>query len=169
MEYSAIGQRTFLELISEVQDIINSKRYDIPELIATELKAARITISAANESFIEDMLNTLSLFLLPLEDKINSEDVDFFKRLEVCKACEPENDHHHECICILKCKKKCNCSPSCVNCSDILKMADLKTFNAIKFIINQAVDGGEEEYEDIHILFEYLQSITALVKNHKKR
>ena len=160
---------TFLEMVSEVQDIINSGKYDIPELISTELKAAQITISAADESFIEEMLNTLSLFLLPLEDKIDAEDVDFFKRLEICKACMPDNEHHHECICVLRCNKKCKCTPSCINCSDILKEIDSKTFNAIKYIVDQAVDGGEDEYEDIHVLFEYIKSIKALVKNHKKR
>jgi len=168
-EYAAIGQQTFLELISEVKDIINSGRYDIPELIQTELKAAEITVSAADESFLRDMLNTLSLFLLPLEDKIDREDVDFFKRLEICKACEPNNAHHHDCICLLKCKKKCKCTPNCINCSDVLKELDSKTFNAIKYIVEQAVDGDEECYEDIDVIFAYIKSIKALVKKYKKR
>jgi len=169
MDCVSVGQKTFLELIAEVQDILASKRYDIPKCISTELKAAKIVVSAADEAFIGDMLTTLSLFLLPLEDKIDSNNVDFFKHLEICKACEVGNAHSHECVCVMKCSKKCKCLPTCINCSDNLKEMDSKTFNAIKYIVDQAVDGGPEEYEDIGVIFEYMKSIKEVVKKYKKR
>lgn len=169
MDCATVGRQTFLELITEVQDILNSGRYDIPDFIKTELQAAKIAVSAADESLIGDMFTTLSLFLLPLEDKVDSKNIDFFKHLEICKACEPNNAHKHECICVMKCKKKCLCSPNCINCSDTLKELDSKTFNAIKYIVDQAADGGDDEYEDIDVLFEYMKSIKEIVKKYKGR
>jgi len=170
MSYLSIGQRTFLELMTELEEIIESGRYDVPSLIKTDLKAAKIVIAAADDHFINAMLNTLALFLIPLEDKINREDVDFFKRLEICKHCDPTHsgDKPEKCVCVTKCHK-CKCLKNCINCSEILKELDSKTFNAIKYIVDQAADGGEEEMDDVHTIFLYLQSALALVKTHKKR
>lgn len=168
MSYLTVGQRTFLELMSELEDILETDRYDVPSLIKTDLKAAKILIAAADDSFINDMLTTLSLFLLPLEDKINTNDIDFFKRLEVCKHCE--GDHNSKgCVCVAKCHKKCKCPPTCINCSEVLKELDSKTFNAIKYIVDQAADGGDDEKEDIEVIFKYIKTICAIVKSHKKR
>jgi len=139
MDCLTVGQKTFLELIEEIQDILNSGRYDIPDFIKTELQAAKITVSAADESLIGDMLVTLSLYLLPLESHIDSKDVKFFKHLEDTMQGEE------------------------------LKDLDSKTFNAIKYIIDQAADGGEEEQEDIDVLFEYMKSIKEIVKKYKSR
>lgn len=169
MDCLTVGKQTFLELISEVHDILQSGRYDTPELIATELHAAKIVINAADESFIGDMLTTLSLFLLPLENQIDNKNIDFFKHLEVCKACEPEHKGKHECVCTLKCTKKCNCTPNCINCSDTLKELDSKTFNAIKYIVDQAVDGGDDEQEDIDVIFDFMGTIKEIVKKYKGR
>ena len=169
MDCLTVGKQTFLELISEIQDILKSGRYDTPELISTELEAAKIVINAADESFIGDMFTTLSLFLLPLEEQIDSKNVDFFKRLEICKACEPDHRGKHDCVCKLKCEKKCKCSPTCINCSDTLKELDSKTFNAIKYIVDQAVDGGDDEQEDIDVIFDFMGTIKQIVKKYKGR
>jgi len=169
MDCLTVGKKTFLELIEEVTDILESNRYDIPELIKTELQAAKIVVSAADDNLVGSMLTTLSLFLLPLEDKVNNKNVDFFKHLEICKACE--GDYKYKCVCEdFKCSKnKCKCGPNCINCSTTLKELDSKTFNAIKYIVDQAVDGGEEEYDDIDVIFQYMQSIKEIVKKYKGR
>jgi len=139
MDCLTVGKKTLLELIEEVQDILNSGRYDIPEFIITELQAAKVVVSAADESFIGDMMLTLSLIMLPLEDKIDTKDVNFFKHLEDCQQGES------------------------------LKELDSKTFNAIKYIFDQAADGGDDEREDIDVLFDYMKSIKEIIKKYKGR
>uniref|UniRef100_A0A6C0JUF1 Uncharacterized protein n=1 Tax=viral metagenome TaxID=1070528 RepID=A0A6C0JUF1_9ZZZZ len=65
---------------------------------------------------------------------------------------------------------KCRCDPKCPNCSDLLKELDSKTFNAIKYIIGQAVeDSDEEKKEDIDIIFQFISSLLTSAKKYKER
>ena len=177
MEYISVFKRTLLEFIDEVDGILDSQRYEFPKHVQTELKAAKITIAAGTPEVITEVLQTFGKFMLQFETEIKKADTRVFKRLQVCKAC-PDGDLEtvlqthsrlQDCVCERKCTKKCVCDAKCTNCSELLKNFDSKTFNAVQYIIAQALEGGDDEKEDIAIIFQYISSLLAAAKGYKKR
>lgn len=168
MEYHAIFKTTLQELIAEVRDILKSGRYETPEILLTDLEMAKVTVTACTPEAMVDIMTTFGKFILQFESQIKKKDVEFFNRLEVCKACA---GHGEKCICLSSCHKKCKCDAKCPNCSELLKDLDSKTFTAIKYIIGQAVDDiqDKDKKEDIDVIFNYISSLLAAAKNHKKR
>jgi hypothetical protein len=192
--YATAFKKTLQELINDVQGILKSDRYDAPKVLSTDLKAAEIAIAACNDEAIVEIMNTFGKFVLQFETQILKKDVGFFNRLEICKACGPNgNPSKERCVCLRPCfvagdktvtnnravsvdsgisnsGKKCKCDPKCPNCSDLLKELDSKTFNAIKYIIGQAVeDSDEEKKEDIDIIFQFISSLLTSAKKYKER
>jgi len=169
MSYYAVFKRTLQELIIELQSILESQRYDAPTILYTDLKTAEIFINACNEGAITEIMNTFSKFVIPLESYINSKDVQFFKRMDVCKGCL--KIANEKCVCSTACGVKCKCAPKCFNCSEILRDLDSKTFNAIKYIVGQAAEDQDDpdKREDIEVIFKYISSLLAASKNYKKR
>lgn len=171
MAFHAVFKKTLQELILEVEDILNSGRYDAPELLKTDLKTASIAVAACNEEAMTDIMTTFGKFVLQFEGHIQKRNVDFFKHLEVCKGCVGSCLREHECVCNSRCGTKCKCDAKCPNCSEILRDLDSKTFNAIKYIIGQAIedDTDPDKKEDIDVIFNFISSLLAASKNHKKR
>jgi len=193
--YATAFKKTLQELINDVQGILKSDRYDAPKILSTDLKAAEIAIAACNDEAIVEIMNTFGKFVLQFETQILKKDVAFFNRLEICKACGPDgNPQKERCVCLRPCFSgadnkgttnrsvseggissksgghKCRCDPKCPNCSDLLKELDSKTFNAIKYIIGQAVeDSDEEKKEDIDIIFQFISSLLTSAKKYKER
>ena len=54
--------------------------------------------------------------------------------------------------------------------SSVVKELDTGTFIAAKYVIDQAIqDNTPTKKEDIDIIFEYISSLVAAAKQHKKR
>lgn len=169
--YGDIFKKTLSEFIDEITDILNSGRYDVPDIIKTDLKAAKITVSAAPMDVIMDIMNDFGKFVIQFEHQISKHDVNFFYKLDVCKSCHngKRNKKEH-CTCSPCCEKTCTCDGKCPNCSELLKNLDSKTFVTAKFIIEQAIqDTDDDKQEDIDVIFNYISSLLAAAKNHKKR
>jgi hypothetical protein len=156
-------------LILEVHDILKSGRYETPEILLTDLEVAKVTVAACNPEAMVEIMTTFGKFILQFETEIKKKDIAFFNHLEVCKACLT-NDKS-KCVCLSACSKKCKCDPKCPNCSELLRDLDSKTFTAVKYIIGQAVDDkdNKDKKEDIDVIFNYISSLLAAAKNHKKR
>lgn len=172
--YSEIFKKTLLEFIDEIQDILESGRYDVPEIIGTDLKMAKITVSAAPIDVVTDIMTDFGKFTIQFEHQIHKHDVNFFYRLDICKACSPGAKHSlqkkEHCTCQPCCEKSCKCDAKCPNCSELLRNLDSKSFIASKFIVEQAIkDTDTEKQEDIDVIFNYISSLLAAAKNYKKR
>lgn len=168
MEYHIVFKKTLQELITEIQGILAETRYDVPDLIKSDLKAASFIIASATPDIVVEIMQTFGKFVIPYEKEINQKNVEFFDRLEICKHCVESKKSG--CVCKNQCKEKCACDAKCSNCSELLTSLDSKTFTAIKYIINQAIeDTDEEKQEDIDVIFNYISSLLAAAKNHKKR
>lgn len=169
MEFHVVFKKTLQELINELDDIIQSGRYDVPSIIKTDLQAAAYLISSATSDMIIEIMQTFGKFVIQFEKEIKQKDVAFFNRLEVCKCCNGTKGNN--CVCLCQCKyNECHCDAKCANCSDLLADLDSKTFNAIKYIIGQAVEDPDmDKKEDIDVIFNYISSLLAAAKNHKKR
>ena len=171
--YSPIFQKTLLEFIQEIEDILDSKRYQVPEVIKTDLQMAKIVVSAATPEIVTDIMVLFGKFVIQFESQIKNKDVDFFNRLDVCRGCcNPAGTKKvtGRCMCSPVCTKTCICDAKCSNCSELLKDLDSKTLVASKFIIEQAIeDSDQEKKEDIDVIFNYISSLLAAAKNYKKR
>ena len=171
--FSSIFRKTILEFIQEIRDILASKRYDVPDVIKTDLQMAEIVISAASQEFITEIMSTFGKFVIQYEKQIKEKDVEFFNRLDVCTSCcipAGSKKVSGHCKCLKTCVKTCSCDAKCSNCSDLLKELDSKTLVAARFIIEQAVkDTDKEKKEDIEVIFTYISSLLAASKNYKKR
>lgn len=178
--YGDIFKKTLLEFIDEISDILTSGRYEVPDIIKTDLKAAKITVSAAPMDVIMDIMNDFGKFVIQFEHQITKHDVNFFYKLDICKSCQPsgsatartkgQRNKKEHCTCSPCCEKTCTCDAKCPNCSELLKNLDSKTFVTAKFIIEQAIqDTDADKQEDIDVIFNYISSLLAAAKNHKKR
>jgi hypothetical protein len=168
--YSPIFKKTLLEFISEIQDILQSGRYEVPEIIQTDLQMAKIVLAAATNEIVTDIMITFGKFMLQFSSQIEKRDTDFFNRLNICRACVNGTVNNHQCQCLPICQTKCECSHKCPNCSELLKDLDSKTFVAAKYVIEQAIeDSTPDKKEDIDVIFSYISSLLAAAKNYKKR
>lgn len=172
--YSPIFKKTLLEFIVEIKDILKSKRYEVPEIIITDLYAAEITVSAANNDLITEIMQDFGKFIIQFEGQISKKDVEFFNRLDICRGCQEvanKKPRKHPCTCLPCCSdKKCICDAKCPNCSELLKNLDSKTFVAARYVVEQALENMDaDKKEDIDVIFAYLSSLLASAKNYKKR
>jgi len=168
--YCPIFKKTLLEFITEIQDILQSGRYQVPEIIQTDLQMAKIVLAAATNEIVANIMITFGKFMLQFQNQIDKRDVDFFNRLNICRACVKGTVNNHQCQCLPVCQDKCECSPKCPNCSDLLKELDSKTFVAAKYVIEQAIeDSTPDKKEDVDVIFSYISSLLAAAKNYKKR
>ena len=134
---SSMFKQTLLEFISEIQDILQSGRYNVPDNISYELKMAKIALAAASIELVTDIMISFGKEILPLEKEIKQKDVTFFAKL---------------------------------HSSSVVKELDTGTFIAAKYVIDQAIqDNTPTKKEDIDIIFEYISSLVAAAKQHKKR
>lgn len=134
---SSMFKQTLLEFISEIQDILQSGRYNVPDNISYELKMAKIALAAASIELVTDIMISFGKEILPLEKEIKQKDVAFFAKL---------------------------------HSSSVVKELDTGTFIAAKYVIDQAIqDNTPTKKEDIDIIFEYISSLVAAAKQHKKR
>lgn len=163
-----VTKQIFKELFTELSEIIERedalrKRgkpcYNITSSLKDELSLAKTLVNVMDGSGVSDLLNQISVFFLEFKKQFKNRNTKFILKIHKCFHCVDEDP-----------QKKCICGPNKKNshiyCSMFIQSP---TFTTLKGILKEALKSGKKGAEDIDIIYDYLESIYALIEKHKQR
>jgi len=157
-----IFKNELLNCIDDMIDIMENSFTGDPfaQKLSGELKVAKTIVVPLGENGVIEIMDAFLKCTIPLKPRIQKRDRKFFEGINVCEHCGSQ-DSQNECICITKCGEVCECGESCINCSDILKELDSKTFKAIKMVMKKG------DPDDVDIAFQYIDCFIAAGEKHR--